>query len=273
MRPPASQLPSAQAAIDRLRATGACGSGVHASAKIDHFGEQGRVRGDLLMFVSAPARIRMDVISPFGVTVATLASDGRDFSLADLRDRRFFTGPASACNIARLTTVPIPGHVLVELLRGQAPVLRHPPTATSIAWSGSGYYVVHVDGTRNASEDLHIAVHPDDFAKPWGEQRMRLVDVRVVQSGIVLYHAELEGHEPAKTAPARVDPDGIDPPIPPSGPACEAELPRRIHVEVPNEDEDVRFRYETQEWNPPLPEGTFTQPVPPGMPVVPVRCD
>ena len=129
MKPPPSQMPSAQAAIDRLRATGACGTGLQAAAKIDHFGEKGRVRGDLLMFASIPARIRMDIVSPFGVTVATLASDGREFSLADLREKRFFIGPASACNIARLTTVPIPGSVLVELLRGQPPVLIHPESA------------------------------------------------------------------------------------------------------------------------------------------------
>ena len=273
MKPPPSQMPSAQAAIDRLRATGACGTGLQASAKIDHFGEHGRVRGDLLMFASIPARIRMDIVSPFGVTVATLASDGREFSLADLREKRFFTGPASACNIARLTTVPIPGHVLVELLRGQAPVLVHDPAATTIAWSGSGYYVVHIDGTRSANEDLRLAVHPDDFGKPWGEQRMRLVDVRVAQQGALLYHAELDGHAPAHTAPARVDPDHIDPPIPPSGPACDADIPHRIHVDVPLQDEDVLFRYESVTWNPPLPEGTFTQPAPGGMPVTPVTCE
>jgi hypothetical protein len=273
MKPPASQVPSAQAAIDRLRASGTCETGIQASAKIDHFGERGRVRGDLLMFVAVPSRIRMDIVSPFGVTIATLASDGKVFSLADLREKKFYVGPATACNIARLTTVPIPPHILVELLRGQPPVLQHAPNTTSIEWSGKGYYVVKIDGTRDAHEELHVAVNPADYGKPWGEQRMRLLDVRVAQSGIDLYHAALEGHAATQTAPPRVDPDGIDPPIGPSGPSCDAEIPRRIHVEVPYEDEDVLFRYDSVQWNPPLPEGTFTQPVPGGMPVVPVTCE
>src|SRR5262249_20124174 len=77
--PPRSQVPDADAAIARLRATGSCGAGVQATAKIDHFGERGRVRGDLMMYAVAPARVRMDVVSPFGVAIATLTSDGAKF--------------------------------------------------------------------------------------------------------------------------------------------------------------------------------------------------
>ena len=270
--PPASQLPSATAAIDRLRATESCSVALQAAAKIDHFGEHGRVRGDLLMFVGVPARLRMDVVSPFGVTLATLTSDGTHFALADLRDKRFYVGPASACNIARLTTVPIPGDVLVDLLRGQAPVLKHEPDAGTIAWSGKGYYVVSIPSTRTASEELHIAPRPDDLALPWSQQRMRLLDVVVHQYGEVLYHAELSGQATTPMAKERVDEAGIDPPLPPSGPFCDAELPRRIHVEVPDLREDVLFRYDQVTHNPPLPEGTFAQPPPAGMPMVNVEC-
>jgi hypothetical protein len=272
VHPPASQFPTGSAALERLRETGRCGVGLQAGAKIDHFGKQGRVRGDLLMFASAPASLRMDIVSPFGVTLATLTSDGARFRLLDLRDKRFYVGPASACNIARLTTVPVPASVLVDLLRGQSPVLKRLSEPT-IAWSGRGYYVVRVASTRDASEEIHVAPHPDDFAKPWGEQRLRLLDVKVEQYGGVAYHAELAEHRAAATAPARVDPDGIDPPLPPSGPPCDAEIPRRIHVEVPDEEADVLFRYDDVKWNPPLPPGTFTQPTPDSMPTVPVTCD
>jgi hypothetical protein len=271
-RPPASQPPTGQAAIDRLRATGACGLGVQASAKVDHFGKQGRVRGDLLLFAQAPANLRMDVVSPFGVTLATLTSNGRTFALADLRDKRFYVGPSTACNIARLTSVPVPGHVMVDLLRGQSPIVKRAAEPT-ISWSGGGFYVVTVPGERESREEIHLAPHPDDFAKPWAAQRMRLVDVRVEQQGIVLYHAELADHRPAATAPPRLDPDGVDPPLPPSGPACDAEIPRRIHVEVPGEDADVLFRYDEVAWNPPIPDGSFVQEPPGGMPVLAVTCE
>jgi hypothetical protein len=272
VRPPASQPPTGQAAIDRLRASGTCGLGVQASAKVDQFAKQGRVRGDVLLFAQAPAQLRMDLVSPFGVTLATLTADGRRFALADLRDKRFYVGRATACNIGRLTTVNVPGHALVDLLRGQAPIVKR-VAAPTLAWSGGGYYVIKVSGTREATEEIHLAPHPEDFAKPWSEQRMRLLDVRIEQQGIPLYHAELADHRPTQTAPPRVDPDGVDPPLPPSGPQCSAEIPRRIHVEVPDQDADVIFRYDDVAWNPPIPEGTFTQPPPDAMPVIEVECD
>jgi len=79
----------------------------------------------------------------------------------------------------------------------------------------------------------------------------------------------------AAMAKERIDVDGIDPPIPPSGPLCEAELPRRLHIEVPDQNEEVDFRYKEKDlmWNPPLPDGIFEQAVPAGLEVVPVRCD
>src|SRR5687768_12054031 len=113
-----------------------------------------------------------------------------------------------------------------------------------MVWSRSGYYVIKIASTRSAEEEIHIAPHPNDFGLPWQQQRMRVVDVEVRQQGYVLYHAQLEDHQPAAMAKPRVDPDGIDPPLGVSGPVCAAELPRRIHVEVPGTDADVLFRYE-----------------------------
>jgi hypothetical protein len=255
-----------------MHATFACANAVQASAKIDHFGEQGRVRGDLMLFAARPARLRMDVVSPFGVALATLTSDGQRFGFADLHDKTFFTGPAAACNIARLTTVPVPGHVMVGLLRGEAPVLKHESAGTTIAWDAHGWWTLTLAGTRGASEEIHLTPRPDDWGRPWEQQRMRVLDVRVVQQGFVLYHAELSDHASEPTSGPRLDPDNLAPPIPPSGPPCDAEVPRRIHVEVPSPEADVRFVYQQLSWNPPLPEGTFDQTPPPGMRVETVTC-
>lgn len=272
---PVSQVPTARAAVDRVNATQDCGIGIHATAKIDQFSKEGRVRGDLLAFAVWPERLRMDIVSPFGVTLWTLASDGQQFSVNDLRQKRFFHGPASACNIARLTTVPMPGHVLVSLLRGEAPVLKHGDADESISWqSGNGgYYLVTVKGNNGSVERIKVAPHPADLALPWDKQRMRVLDVELEQQGIILYHAELSDHQPAKMAVPQVDPAMIDPPIPTSGPQCTAEIPRKIHVEVPGKDQDVLFRYEDVTWNPPLPDGIFSQPIPGGVEVVRVTCD
>jgi hypothetical protein len=274
--PPLSPIPDAKSAIDRMRMTAAGCNGVYASAKIDHFGKEGRIRGDLLLIATMPASLRMDIISPFGVSLATLTSDGTAFALSDLRDKRFYVGPATACNIARLTTVPIPPYVLVDLLRGQAPVLKQrsdPATSLSIAWDSGGYYVVKVLGTHDAEEEIHLAPNDDDWNLPWQKQRMRVLDVLVKQRGIVIYHAEMTNHSSAPMSKPRVDADGIDPPVMPSGPTCTAELPRKIHVEVPSLQEDVQFRYDNVTWNPPLPNGIFAQQAQPGMPTTPVTCN
>jgi hypothetical protein len=273
MPPPASPLPSAAAAVDRMKASGTCGNGVLATAKIDFFGPQGRVRADLSMLTSTPASLRMDVFTSFNTQLATLTSDGARFALADMREKRFLYGPASACNIARLTQVPIPGHALVSLLRGQAPLLKHDAAAGTVSWSGSGYYVVTIPSSRDASQEIHLTPHPADLGKPWSEQRMRVLRVTVRQYGDVLYDAKMDDHRPTAMAKERVDPDGIDPPLQPSGPVCEVELPRKIEVDVPMQDEEVVFTYTNVTWNPPLPEGVFLQPPPGGLPMIPVRCD
>ncbi len=266
-------MPNAASAILRMKESGKCGNGLQADAKFDHFGEKGRVRGELLLYAVAPASVRLDAVSPFGVTLATLTSDGSKFALSDLREKVFLEGPADACNIARLTTIPIPGHVLVSLLRGRAPVLKHDESATTIEWSRGGYYVVRLKGTRDAEEELHLQVDPADMEKPWSEQRLRVVDVTVRQKNAVLYHAELGDFFSAPMASSRIDPDGLDAPIPPSGPECHADLPKRIHVEVPNPSQDILFRYDKATWNPPLIDGLFVQRATGGMRTERVTCE
>ncbi len=244
--PPPSQFPTAADAIARMKATYQCARGVKGEAKIDHFSERGRVRGKLLLFGSRPARLRFDVVSPppFNSIISTLTTDEGRFALADLRERKFFEGPATACNIARLTEVPLEAHTLVSLLGGQAPVLVHQDADLRMEWDTDGYYVVRIPSTRGAVEEIHIAPTPSDFQRPWSVQRLRVIDVRVAQQGIELYHASMDAHEWVSTAPPRIDPDGLEPPLMPSGPACTVEVPHKIHIEVKESDQDVLFRYE-----------------------------
>jgi len=272
--PPRSVFPDADAALGRMRATYACANGVQGEAKIDHFSPKGRVRGDLYLTAVVPDRVRFDVVS-FGTTLYTVTSDGERFQMLDVKERQFLHGPASACNLARLTQVPVPGQALVSLLRGEAPVLVHSPEqggSAKIAWDPGGFYTIALTSTREATEEIALEIRPGDFDKPWAEQRVRVTDVRVMQRGVDLYHADLRNFEPAHTAGPRVDADGIDPPIPPSGPACDAELPRSIRMRVPNTEEDVVFQYKEAKWNPPLVPGAFEQKPPGGVQSVYVTC-
>jgi hypothetical protein len=269
--PPPSQFPNARAALDRMRETYACSRGLTGEAKLDYFGESGRVRGDLWYLVSLPDKVRLDVVSPFGATISTLTSDGQRFNLLDLRAKEFLYGPANDCNLARFTQVPMPPHALVQLLRGEAPVLVHEPAAASIDWEG-GQYVIRIASRHSAQETIELVPLEEDWNKPFSEQRLLVHNVLVEQVGLPLYRVELRGHKRTSTAPPRRDPDGIDPPLAPSGPRCEAPVPRRLRIEVPQAEHDLLLDNREVLHNPPLDPGAFAQETPAGVRVRSSPC-
>lgn len=269
--PPPSQFPSAADALARMHDTYACSRGISAEAKLDYFGDEGRVRGNVLYMAALPDSLRFDVFSPFGVTLSTLTSDGQDFSLFDIKEKQFLFGPANACNVARFTQVPVPPFALAQLLRGEAPVLVHDKAQATIAWEG-GEYVLRIPSTRAAKEEIRLEPKPEDWEKPWAEQRVRVLEVRVEQQGIDLYRAYLADHRDTKTAPPRKDPDGLDAPVPPSGPACNAEVPHRLRLEVPDTDQELILRSKDVAHNPPLIEGVFKQTPPGGVKIRRAAC-
>lgn len=263
--PPPSKFPTADDALGRMHATYACVNAVKGNAKIDHKGPRGRVRGEMYVLTENPDHVRFDVLTPVVTdTLFTLTSDGTSFALYDKQQSTFTKGPASPCNLAKLTQVPVPGHALVSLLRGEAPVLVHEAAKTSIAWE-DGHYALRLESKHDAKQEIHLVPRPEDFALEWSKQRVRVTFVRVTQKGYVHYEASLKNHAQQKTADPIVDPDGIDEPVPPSGPACDAELPLSLAIEVPSTREDVIFQYKDARWNPPLYAGSFTQKPPAGV--------
>jgi hypothetical protein len=262
--PPASLFPTADAALSRMRETYACSRGVKGDAKLTYFGEEGRVRGSVLYLSELPDRVRFDIISPFGAMVSTLTADGRDFALYDLRQKQFLHGPANTCNLSRFTGIPIPPHALVQLLRGEAPVLVHATEAATIAWE-SGRYALTIPSKHQATEQIFLEPLPEDFGLHWQKQRVRVLEVVVEQADVVLYRAELAGHRPGRTSPPLVDADGIDPPILPSGPECSAPIPSRIRLEVPNSEKELILSNTEVFHNPPLADGAFRQRPPGGV--------
>lgn len=273
---PRSKFPDAEAALSRMHATLACSRGLVGEAKADFMDKRGRVRGSLSILAALPDRTRLDVFSPFGASLSTLTTDDGQFAFFDLEQRNFVVGPASPCNIARFTQVPMPPFALVQLLRGEAPVLKHSRGQSQIDWSsgvfGGGRYRLEVHGQYESLETIEMVPHPDDFERPWQEQRVRVLRVELAQQGIALYQAELEDHRAASTAKIRQDPDGIDPDIPPSGPVCSAEVPRRMRLVVPDGKSDLVIHFERVEHNPPLVTGAFRQVRPDGVRVTRADC-
>lgn len=247
----------------------ACSRAISGEAGIDFIDERGRVRGSIVVIAALPDRTRLDAISPFGVSLSTLTTDGEKFSYYDLMGRRFLEGKASPCNIARFTQVPMPAFALVQLLRGEAPILKHNPTDTHLEWSsgffGGGHYELQILGSNEAKEQIEMVPHPEDIGRPWQEQRLRVTRVALSQQGIPLYDAYLEDHQVAPMSPPREDPDGLDAPVAPSGPMCRAEVPRRLRLVMPETGRDVVVHFESVQHNPPLIAGVFSQEVPDGV--------
>ena len=253
--PPASQFPSADAALERMHATYECSRGLQGEAKVEFARGIGRIRVNLLYIAMLPDQVRFDVYSQLGVVLSTVTSDGKDFALRDFREKQHLYGPASACNVERFTQVPVPPHALTQLLRGEAPVLVHSSSTASIAWE-KGRYLVTISSKHAAREEIELEPTPADWALPWDRQRVRVRQVLVEQQGVELWSAELDDHVVASTARPRVDPDGLTAPIPASGPPCDAEVPRVLRFEA---DGQVTLRNQEAAHNPPLVEGVFSQ--------------
>jgi hypothetical protein len=237
----------------------------------DYFGDEGRIRAKSLYVVARPSRLRLDVLSPMGGIISTLTSDGERFAFADLRQRAFIQGAANECNLERVLEVPLPPEALGELLTGQAPILVHQPESAQLGWD-SGSYLLEVAGEHEATERVRLVPRDEDWNRPWQEQRLRVLAVSVSQRKLVLYTAELGEHRPASTAAPRVDPDGIEPDVPPSGPSCDAEVPRHVRFEVPGEGRDIVFEQSEVQHNPPVSLELFEQVVPSGMRVQRSPC-
>ena len=67
-------------------------------------------------------------------------------------------------------------------------------------------------------------------------------------------------------------PPGLEPDIPPSGPPCDAEVPRRVRFVVPGAGRDIVFIQNEVQHNPPLSDGLFQLLPLPGMRVRRSSC-
>lgn len=270
--PPPSKIPTPRAALDRMQELHSCSRALRGEARFDSFDEEGRVRAKTLFLMARPESVRFEVLSPLGTSMATLTADGKAFALLDQEQRQFFMGPANQCNVQRFLKVPIPPAALVQLFSGEAPILVHEPEQAQMAFEG-GAYVIRIDSKHDAHQTIVLEPAPEDWNLPWQQQRLRVTEVAVEQKGVELYRASLKEHQPAKMAESRRDPDGLMPEVPPSGPVCRAELPRRVRFVVPVADRDVVFEHQKVQHNPPLSQGAFRQPIPEGVTIRPSDCE
>ena len=158
---------------------------LRATAKIDHMAHGGeRVRVKVNMLLARGGKLRFEADSPLGGALATLTSDGQQFSLLDVRSNRFLTGPAKACNVARLIRLAIPPDDIVAVLMGGAPLERN---AQGVSWDPNhgGREVLTLATPDGGQETIELDAHD----KRWDVMRAERRDA----AGRVLWRVTNDG--------------------------------------------------------------------------------
>ncbi len=209
------------------------------TGRVDHFGEAHRIQGKTFLFAKLPDKLRVELVSPFGSPLSVLTVNETVFSLHDIREGTFQTGPSDPCNIARLIQIPLPAKDVIRILVGFAPVIDGD---ADVKWDTKGFYRVTVkDGER--IERLEIG--PD-------------------KKNLPLRHAMLEDRDGIIfdiTYSRRQDVSGMH-------------IPHEIRVKMPREKADLALRYDPGgvELNVALPDDAWSQSPPDGIPVETVEC-
>lgn len=227
---------------------------IQAEARVDQRGQQGRVRGTVLMFVERAGRVRFDAMTQFG-PVLTLTSDGATFALSDTRERKFLHGQACPANIARLLGLPVSAKEAAALLLGGAPDLPFAQQNLRYEPKQGRYHIERVSPDGLVTR-MQLALVAQDAQKALAEQRFQLVAAKLVgPDGHVFWDVRYDDFR-------RV-----------SGPGGAFELPFKVRVVQPSTGTDTLVRFQEVIPNPKIPGAAFTQRTPPGMTVEEAPCE
>lgn len=248
-----------------------CSRGVVGDAQVEVVGPFAHYKGKLMYKAEAPDLLRFDLYSDFGVTLATLASNGNELSFFDLESGTVENGPANGCSLARFTQVQVPPFALIELMRGRAPVLSHRPEHAKISfsssWFGTAHYVISISGDRQSEETIWVQIPESDWLLPLEKQRARLTKVVVRQAGSLNYAVELSDYRRSTSASLQPTLEERELGVlayQPSGPSCTAELPHTLSFDVGQVGHELVIHSHELKHNPPHFPESFVLTVPRG---------
>ncbi|MCP4605767.1 MAG: DUF4292 domain-containing protein [Proteobacteria bacterium] len=210
------------------------------AGRVDHFGEEHRVQGKIYLFADLPGRLRIELVSPFGSPMSVLTVNRDNFSLHDLREGRYLTGPAEPCNIARLVRIPLPPDDVMQILVGHTPIIEG---SEEVTWDKGGFYRVVI---RDRKKVQNLEIGPGKNTLPL--RKSRLED----ENGTVFNIT----YDRWKNLGAIA-------------------IPHEIRVKMPRKKADLLLRYDegAVELNVDLPDDAWNQSPPPGLTVEQVTCD
>jgi hypothetical protein len=248
---PAPKYPHTNAgeALRVARTSWARVQSVRAEARVDQRGNEGRVRGTVLMMVERAGRLRFDAMTQFG-PAAIVTANPQTFAHADLRENVYTTGPTCTQTIARLVGFPMTLPQVIELLLGGTFVIDH--DRRSVRWHEDGFYRIELSKTGGQRQVIDLAIHPDDINAPVAQQRLQLAGSELFGAdGSSRWRARYDDYEPI---------DGVP-------------LPHRVHVEQRGGAIDTLIRFKQIEIDVALPEAAFAQTPRQGMTHEVATCD
>lgn len=231
---------------------------MRAEARVDRRGgEQGRVRGTVLMFIAREDRVRFDAMTPQFGPAAILTSDGERFALTDLRENEFFTGPTCEANIERLLGLRFSANEVTRLLLGETPRID---AERRTMRCDNGRYFITLHDAAGRRQVLEVEVREADLDAPPAEQRLRL--------------RKSELFEPNDELAWRVTYDDYRFVADPTDDAGRGVvLPFRVRFEDPRNGADTLVRFEDIDLNVDLPPNVFVQEPRPGLTIHEVGCN
>jgi outer membrane lipoprotein-sorting protein len=220
---------------------------IKAEARVTQWGRNGRIRGNVLMFLERPNRVRFDVMTQLG-PAAVLTSDGESFQLTDLREGVFLHGPTCPRNIARLLGISVDAENVLRILTGDTPTIE--ATERSMECR-DGNYVVTLVAADGTSQEIAFSVDAADRDKGPEAQRLTL-------------HRSAERAPDGKTRWDATYDDYID--------VEGRSFPTNVRFVDEVNDADTSVRVKSISVNPEVPEGAFQQAPGPGMSIEFASC-
>jgi hypothetical protein len=227
---------------------------LRARGSADTYGEHGRMRGSVEIYVRQPDHMRVDAFA-FGNLVSSMVSNGETFTL--LQGSQYLVGPARPCVAQRLLGIPMDAREVAAVLAGGAPLLSeqmHPPR-----WE-NGYYVVDVDGPEGSSERIELELPGNERDLPPDQQNPRLHRVVLRDRDGVRAQITYQGYRTVQGYP----------------------FPDRVRIEMPHHHADTSIRFDevTPNFTIPAnpddpgapPPDPFEQRRPAGATEVPIQC-
>lgn len=251
--PPKQPITDPELALSQQRVQSKRLVSLRAEARVDQRGQSGRIKGSVWMLVERPNHVRFDAMTQFG-PAATLTSAGTTFEYSDLRNHRFLHGETCPKNIARFLNIELSVEQTAALLLGEAPVIAQ--ARRDLAWNSEGFYRLRLFAADGARQEIDLKIEPSTRDAPPAGQTLRV--------------ARSEIFDPRGKTELRLLYDDYRL-LPYRG--GQVAMPFTVHVEQPLRGSDTLIHFKHIDFDPELPEGAFSQAVPPGMEEEIASCD